>query len=106
MTASRSPGLRTRSIIFNRRAFRLLTKLDGSQRGCAVRREGMAGEACGVIRRAVLAPGFQGQGRGVKIFLLSGDEVILSGVTLVWLSTDCTAASGKPNAMHARHVGY
>ena len=84
----------------------MLTKLDGSQRGCADRREGMAGEACGVIRRTVLAPGFQGQGRGVKIFLLSADEVILSGVTLVWLSTDCTAAGGKPNAMHARHVGY
>lgn len=46
------------------------------------------------------------KGRGVKIFLLSADEVILSGVTLVWLSTDCTAAGGKPNAMHARHVGY
>lgn len=66
----------------------------------------MAGEACGVIRRAVLAPGFQGQGRGAKDFLLSACEVILSGVTLVWLSTDCAAAGGKPNAMHARHMGY
>ena len=65
----------------------------------------MAGEAFGAIFRAVLVPGFEGQG-GVKIFLLSAGEVILSGVTLVWLSTDCTAAGGKPNAMHARHMGY
>lgn len=64
VTASRSPGLRTRSIIFNSRVLRLLIKLDGGQRGCAVRGEGRAGEACGVIRRAVLAPGFEGQGRG------------------------------------------
>jgi len=67
---------------------------------------GIAGEAFGAIRWAVLAPGLEGQGRGVKIFLLSAGEVILSGVTLVWLSTDCTAAGGKPNAMHARHMGY
>ncbi len=64
-------------------------------------RGGMADKVFGAIRWAVLAPGFEGQ--GVKIFLLSAGEVILSGVTLVWLSTDCTAAGGKPNAMHARH---